>query len=131
MEVLSEMKEEMLGRKRLTYKMEQKSVTPARSVLQKKIADMNKADPKLVVVNKIEGKYGTNEFIIDAEIYNNKESYDKCVPQSMVKKSEIKEPEKPAEGDSENKDEASQKEADNNQEDKSSSEGKETEQKGE
>ncbi|MFW6009340.1 MAG: hypothetical protein ACOCP8_08775 [archaeon] len=111
MKVLSESKEEMLGRKKAVYKMDQKSVTPARAVLQKKIADLNKTNPKLVVVTKIESVYGKNEFIIHTEIYNDKKSYDLCVSKSMAKKSEIKESEENKENTSKESVDNSEKEA--------------------
>jgi len=97
MELIKEQIEKLLDRKKLVYRGEFKSTTPSRAELQLEIAKMQKADPKLVVVENISTKYGTNEVTITAFVYDNEKVYQEIVPKHLAKKSEVKVEEKPKE----------------------------------
>lgn len=91
MKKINESEQVMFDRKVVNYELEKVSTTPSRSELQKEIAKKEKVKPEMVVVEKITNKYGGLGFEIEAKIYANKDSYKQLVPESMAKKSEIKE----------------------------------------
>lgn len=95
MKVINKVEEKMFGRDTVTISIENVGVTPARSDLQKKIAEKEKADPKLVVVNEIKTITGSTTVSVTAQIYKDAKSYKLYVPAYLAKKSEVKEEPKP------------------------------------
>ncbi len=58
---------------------------PSREEIRKQIAESTKADPKMVIVRKIEMNYGENVAIIDSNVYNKLEELQTAEPAHMQK----------------------------------------------
>jgi len=100
MKVITTIDEPLCGRKSVQYEYEKKGTTPSRTSLQKDIAKKEKVDASLVVVTNITNTYGTNIFVVDAQIYTDKHVYKEFVQPFLAKKSIIPE-EKSAEASAE------------------------------
>jgi len=73
-------------------------ITPSRAEIQKIISEKFSVSIDNIKINKIDGKFGTDTFIIGASIYNSKEEKDKL---EIKKKKEIEAEKKVAESQKE------------------------------
>ena len=69
MMILNDFKNDLLSRRELKFMINETS-NPSFASSSKIVADEFKSAEDVIVVKKIEGKFGTNEFVIDAYIYN-------------------------------------------------------------
>lgn len=96
MKTVSTKEEPLCGRKSYVFNLEAKQ-SPKRAELQQKVAKSLDADEKLVVINHIHSTYGTDLFVIEAQVYDSEATYKKFVPEALAKKSVIKKEEPKAE----------------------------------
>lgn len=91
MKIINTIEEKMFERVALTISLESKGTTPSREDLQKKVADLQKVDAKLVVINEIKTITGSTNVVVTAQVYKDAKSYKLHVPSYLKKKSEVKE----------------------------------------
>lgn len=77
-EIVSEKENLLFSRKEIILAGEFDSA-PSNEESKKIVADKFKADPELVRIQKIEGKFGTRIFRIIADIYSSKEEFNRLV----------------------------------------------------
>ncbi|MCF7860739.1 hypothetical protein K9M79_00715 [Candidatus Woesearchaeota archaeon] len=75
--VISEKDNSMLNRKELIAEIIFDAKTPSRAQLVDKVAEAVKADRKLIIVKKIDMKFGQRKATITIRIYKNKELLDR------------------------------------------------------
>ncbi len=85
MEVLSELKNDLLKRKEVKIVITQNK-NPSFDEATKFISEKFKAIEDTIKIKKIEGKYGSHNFIIKANIYDNKEDKNAIEPKTKQEK---------------------------------------------
>ncbi len=70
------------------------NVAPKIKEAEEFIAKEFSSSPENVKINKIKGRFGSNNFVITAKVYNSKEDKDKIEPKSKKEKAEAKTEEK-------------------------------------
>ena len=84
--------------------------TPSTEDVKQKIASTSSANPNLVVVKKIDNKYGIRKALVTAYIYDNAEGLKKIEPKTKEAKKPAEKKEAPAEKPAEKKEEAPKEE---------------------
>ena len=104
LEITKERETPLLERTRISAKAHFDDKTPTRAVIQKKIADKLKKDPKLVIVRHVYQRYGKKEAKVIAHVYDKEDNIVKLEGQKLIDKHNKEEPkveakaeEKPAE----------------------------------
>lgn len=73
METLYEKQNPLFGRKEVVLKLTEEDFPPKKDEAAKMVAEKLAVPEDNIHIEKIEGKFGTNDFIITAEVYNSKE----------------------------------------------------------
>ena len=84
---MKEFKNVLLKRKEVEFAVHSDS-NPGYGNAKKIIAEKLKADEKLVVVKAVRGKFGSNDFIIEAFVYDSEEAKKNIEPVKKEKKKE-------------------------------------------
>jgi len=85
LKILKERENPLFNRKEIEISIEA-NVAPRRSEAEEFIAKEFSTANENVKIKKIKGRFGSNSFIITANIYNSKEDKDKVEPKKKVKK---------------------------------------------
>lgn len=85
MAVLNDFNNKLLKRRELTISM-QHDKNPSMVEALDIVSGEGKADKELVAVKSIRNKFGTNNFFIEAFVYNNQEQKQRVEPKIKVKK---------------------------------------------
>ncbi|OGJ13197.1 hypothetical protein A3K82_01315 [Candidatus Pacearchaeota archaeon RBG_19FT_COMBO_34_9] len=86
--ILNQKENPLFSRKEIEINIET-NVTPKKGEAEEFISKEFAVNPENVKVKKIKGKFGSNNFIITANIYSSKEDKDKTEPKSKKEKKEI------------------------------------------
>jgi len=87
MEILNDLKNELLNRREIEAVIKSEG-TPSFEECKKKIAEKFNAPEENIIVRKVKGHFGTNNFSVEAFIYNSKEDKEKIEPKVKEKKKE-------------------------------------------
>ncbi len=85
LKILSQDKVPEMGRTHITAELVFEKETPSNKDVKAELAKMVKCDPDLIVVNKIDTKYGEPKAMVDAFQYDSKDSFD-AVKRKLPKK---------------------------------------------
>ncbi|MBU0907833.1 MAG: hypothetical protein KKE05_06780 [Nanoarchaeota archaeon] len=85
MEIITESKNSLLNRTEVKVKLSSES-NPGLEKSKQTLADKFKTKVENVVINKIASKFGTNEFILEASVYNTLEDKERIEPKKKEKK---------------------------------------------
>ena len=96
LEITKQRETPLLGRTRVSALAHFEDKTPSRGVIQKKIADKLKKDPKLVIIRHVYQRYGKKEAKIIAHVYDKEDNIVKLEGQKLVDKHNKEEPKKEA-----------------------------------
>ena len=94
LEILKDLKNDLMNRRDIRARIKSEK-NPSQEQAVEMISSELKADKENIVVDKIQGSFGSNEFIIAASIYNSKEDKEKIEPKPKTKEGEAEAP-KPA-----------------------------------
>ena len=75
--IVSERENKLMERKELVFEEESEKATPSREELRKKLAASTGAKEELIVVQKINQKFGEKRSVCTANIYSTKEALEK------------------------------------------------------
>ncbi len=90
METIQEKHNPLFGRKEVALKLTEVDFPPKMDEAAKIVAEKFSVSEDTVHVEKIDGKFGTNDFIITAEIYNSKEEKERLNSINKKKKKSSK-----------------------------------------
>lgn len=99
---------EVLGRSEIIAELMQKEVPSKIEVTKALTAQLN-TKPELVIIKKIDSKYGQQKVIVDANVYDKEEEMNKIERKYMLKRNETKKEEGNEQAKEETKQEASEK----------------------
>jgi len=85
MNVISEFRNDLLKRKEMIFSDSYDS-NPGFAQVGKDVASETKADEAVVVVRGIKSEFGSNEFIVDAFVYDSIKDKEKIEPKKKEKK---------------------------------------------
>lgn len=77
-DIIEEKRNDLFSRNEVKIKVEEE-IIPSKEEARKIVADKFSVDLELVRINKIEGKFGTHLFIIEADIYDSKDEFFRVV----------------------------------------------------
>src|SRR4030042_5031633 len=86
--ILNQKENPMFSRKEIEINIEA-DITPKITEAEEFVSKEFSANPESVKINKIKGRFGSNNFIITANIYSSKENKEKTEPKSKKEKKEI------------------------------------------
>lgn len=86
-EILNERKNDLFGRKEVEVSVEVNS-TPTHEDAQKIITEKLSTPLENVTIKKIENRFGSNNFLVKAFIYDSEEQKNKIEPKPKTKKKE-------------------------------------------
>ena len=86
MEIINDFRNELLKRREMEIKINQDG-NPGFSGATDKIVEHLKADKESVVVRAVRSKFGENDFLIEAFVYDSGEDKEKAEPRKKEKKS--------------------------------------------
>jgi len=86
--ILNQKENPMFSRKEIEINLET-DITPKITEAEEFVSKEFSANPESVKIKKIKGKFGSNNFIITANIYSSKENKDKIEPKLKKGKGEI------------------------------------------
>ena len=89
LKVISEKDNLLFSRKEVALNYEAK-VVPSKVEVVKLISDKYKSKPELIRVQKIQGKFGSNVFVITADIYSNQEEFNRLIKKTKKELDEEK-----------------------------------------
>jgi len=90
MEKVQEKNNPMFNRKEVTLNLTEVNFPPKKDEAAKIVAEKLSVPEEAVHIEKIAGKFGTNDFIITAEIYSSKEEKDRVNTINKKKKKSSK-----------------------------------------
>jgi ribosomal protein S24E len=76
--VIQEKNNELFSRKEVQLEVEAK-ITPSQEEAKKIVCDQFRCKEDVVRIKKIDGKFGSQQFLISANIYSSKEEFDRIV----------------------------------------------------
>ena len=76
--IISEKENALFFRKEIVLEIEA-DITPSKDKIMEIISERFKSDKNLVRVRKVDSKFGSNLFVVFADLYNSKESFEKVV----------------------------------------------------
>ncbi|MCW8966176.1 MAG: hypothetical protein OQK82_05770 [Candidatus Pacearchaeota archaeon] len=74
-EVIEDKRNDLFNRKEIKFEVEA-DVTPSKEEMLRLISERFKADSENVAINKIEGKFGVQKFLVSASVYDSKADKD-------------------------------------------------------
>ena len=92
-EIIKEKENILFNRKEIQIKLEAQ-ITPSKNEMFEAIAQKFSSQPENISLKGIHGKFGTKEFIVNANIYSSKEDKEKTEPNSKKKSVEGETPTK-------------------------------------
>lgn len=87
MKIVKDEKNELLNRREIVASVEE-GKNPGIEAVRKEIAVKLKADENALAVKSLKGKFGSNEFLIEAFVYNSAQDKERIEPKVKVKKVE-------------------------------------------
>jgi len=84
-EILEDRENPLFKRKLVKLIVESK-ITPSKIESMKIISDKFKVDESKIVIDKVQGKFGRNTFLVEAKIYNSLEDKETIEPKVKEKK---------------------------------------------
>ena len=97
LELIKEREMPLMSKKRYSFYLTFKGVTPTRNDIKGSVAKKVNSDPALTVIKHIYNRYGVEKAKIIANVYSKKEDMERFEEKSTLKKHEAKKEEKPAE----------------------------------
>jgi len=87
MEIKKDFKNDLMNRREIHFAVES-SITPSFADASKMIAEQFKCSEDQIMVESVNGKFGRNEFLINASIYDTKELKEEAVKRLTKQKKE-------------------------------------------
>jgi len=86
MEIVNNKENKLLGRKEVTAKLTVEKATLSRADAKSKLAKALKVEEDLIIIKKIKSVFGSLNVVIEANIYDSKESLKKNARPHLIKR---------------------------------------------
>lgn len=91
MEVKKEFDNKLLGRKEVLVSLQSEGPTINRNSVREQLSKKYKKDKTLVIINSINSEYGSLNVLVDANIYEKKETVAKLTAKHLQERNKIEE----------------------------------------
>ena len=88
--IIEEKKNPLFNRKEIKFQIES-NITPSYAELEKLITEKFSTHAENIAIKKINGKFGSNNFTVEVNVYNSKKDRDETEPASKKDKAKAEE----------------------------------------